>query len=205
MLGICFSYYCWKKDKNLFLILIFWILISFILAFLKPFIQFLETFPLSPESISDRDVFMMDYWFDRLWFYSNPSLCIFTSIGLFNLFKKLRKSKILNKIRISPIISKNIIGLILFFSSFSGIVYTGFVYGNANFRYTDNQIETLKWISENIPIHSGIVVSDNFFMGVGVDSITFVKQHFFYDIFKVEFNETQCIQQIEYLKNETIQ
>ncbi|MFX1317305.1 MAG: hypothetical protein ACFE9T_15690, partial [Promethearchaeota archaeon] len=156
--GICLSYYCWKSNKRLFLTLTFWIIISFTLAFIKHFIEFFETFPLSPESISEQDVLIMDYWFDRLWFYSIPSLCIFASIGLFKIFKKVREFKIFNKIRISPTISKNIIALTLFFSSFSGIVITGFVYGNSNFRYTDTQIETLSWISENIPIHSGVVV-----------------------------------------------
>jgi len=203
--GICLSYYCWKRDKFLFLTLTFWIIIPFMLAFIKHFIEFLETFPLSPESISEHDVLIMNYWFDRLWFYSIPSLCIFASIGLFKLFKKIREFKIFNKIRISPTFSKNILALTLFFSSFSGIVITGFVYGNSNFRYTDTQIETLGWISENIPIHSGIVVGDNFFMGVGTDSITFVRQYFFYDIFEVEYNETKCIEQIGYLKNKTIQ
>ncbi|MFX0025461.1 MAG: hypothetical protein ACFE8M_03540 [Candidatus Hermodarchaeota archaeon] len=205
ILGVCLSYYCWKRDKFLFLILSVWILISFILAFIKPLIQLLETFPLSPEFISENDFFIMDYWFERLWIYSIPSLCIFASIGLLELFKKIKVFKIFNKIRISPTISKNIIALILFFSSFSGIIITGFDYGNPNFRYTETQIETLDWISKNIPIHSGIIVGDNFFMGVGTDSITFIRQYFFYEIFKADFNETKCVQQIGFLKNATIQ
>ncbi|MFX1259217.1 MAG: hypothetical protein ACFFAN_15290 [Promethearchaeota archaeon] len=205
ILGVYFSYFCWKRDKFLFLTLAFWILISFIIAFIRPIIEFLKIFPSSPESISDYDVFIMDYWFDRLWLYSIPALCIFTSIGLFTLFKKIKEFKIFKKIRVSPTISKNFIGLTLFFSSFSGIVITGFVYGNPNFRFTNTQIETLSWISENIPIHSGVVVGDNFFMGVGTDSITFVRQYFFYDIFEANFNQTKCIEQIGFLKNETIQ
>jgi len=42
-------------------------------------------------------------------------------------------------------------------------------------------------------------------MGIGVKTITYVRQYFFYDIFKAEFNETQCIKQIGFLKNNTIQ
>jgi len=59
--GGCLSHYCWKRDKRLFLTLTSWIIISFMLAFIKYFIEFLEIFPLSPESISEGDVFIMDY------------------------------------------------------------------------------------------------------------------------------------------------
>ncbi|MFW9972880.1 MAG: hypothetical protein ACFFDF_22025, partial [Candidatus Odinarchaeota archaeon] len=162
-------------------------------------------FPLSPENLSEQDIYVMDYWFNRLWFYSIPSLCIFASTGLFEIFKKVKHYKILNKFKISPILFKNLIALILIVFSFSGIIYTGVLNSDAKFRYTDTQVETLNWISENIPIYSGVVVGDNFFMGVGTDSITFVRQYFFYDIFEEEFNQTKCIEQIEYLKNNTIQ
>ncbi len=205
IIGISVSYYCWKRDKLLFLTLVFWILTSFILAFIIPFIEFFKNIPFSPEKFSEQEILIMDYWFNRLWVYSIPSLCIFASIGLFEIFKKLKQYKFLNKFKISPVLSKNIIVLLLIIFSFSGIIYTGVLNSDANFRYTDNQIDTLDWISENIPIHSGVVVGDNFFMGVGTESIAFVRQYFFYDIFEEAFNQTKCIEQIEYLKNETIQ
>lgn len=205
ILGIYLSYYCWKKEKFLFLTLIFWVLLTFILAFLKISLEFVENFPSSPKDLSESNIFMMDYWFDRIWFYSIPSLCIFASIGLFRLFEKIKQYRILNKIKLPPLLSKNIIVSTLILFSSSGILITGFVYGDSNFRFTNTQIETLGWISENIPIYSGVIVGDNFFMGVGTDSITFVRQYFFYEIFKGEYNGTKCIDQIGVLKNNTIQ
>ena len=69
---------------------------------------------------------------------------------------------------------KNFSSMSLILLSFSGIIMAGVMGGSRNFRYRDTQLETFEWVSENIPIHSGILTIDNFFIGVGVDSITFV-------------------------------
>ncbi len=175
------------------------------LAFSLIFIENITNYPLPPKEISEENIFMMNYWFNRIWFYSIPALCIFASIGLFELLSKFNNFGIFLKHKFLRPIPRNIIALSLISFSFTGIIFSGILYGNANFRYTKTQINTLDWISENIPIRSGVLVGDNFFMGVGVDSITFVRQYFFYDIFETELNETQCVQNIEYLKNETIQ
>ncbi len=205
ILGIYLSYYTYKMNKNLFFILISWVVISFITAFSLILIETIINFPSSPKNIPDRNHLLMTYWFDRIWFYSIPSLCIFTSIGLIKLLGKLKHHNFLNRMNFSKTLIKNTFSLILIFFSFSGIILTGVLYGNANFRYTKTQIKTLDWISDNIPFDSGVLVGDNFFMGVGADSITYVRHYFFYDIFEIDLNETKCIEQIEYLKNETIQ
>ncbi len=204
--GIYLSYYCFKKNKNLYFNLLFWILISYIFALLIIFLEMIINFPLSPESIPESNNQYMIHWFNRIWFYSIPPLCIFACIGIFEFIKKIRKIEFFQRRNKSfKILIKNLSLISILYLSFSGIIITGVIYGNKNFRYSNNQIKTLEWVSENIPIHKGVVVGDNFFMGVGVDSITFVRQYFFYDIFEEDFNETQCIEQIEYLKNETIQ
>jgi len=158
-----------------------------------------------PIEISERKLININYWFERIWAYSIIPLCILASIGFFHLHKKIKDSYFLSskKSVVNSFKYLFFLGIVSF--SFSGIVFTGILYGNANFRYSDDQIDTLSWISENIPIHSGIVVGDNFFMGVGTDSITFVRQYFFYNIFEADFNQTKCIEQIGYLKNKTIQ
>ncbi|MFX1350563.1 MAG: hypothetical protein ACFE92_17970, partial [Promethearchaeota archaeon] len=178
---------------------------SFLLAFVLIFIENITIFPFSPEKLSEASLFMMDYWFKRIWIYSIPALCILASIGFIELLIKFKNTRIYLKYNFLQPIPKNIISLSLIMFSFSGIIFSGILYGNANFRYSKPAITTLNWITENIPIRSGVLVGDNFFMGVGVSSITFVRQYFFYDIFEEDFNETQCIEQIEYLKNNTIQ
>jgi hypothetical protein len=146
----------------------------------------------------------MNYWFNRIWFYSIPALSILASIGLFELLSKFRRYKFFLKHKFLLLVPKNIISLSLVLFSFSGIIITGIFNSSTKFRYSNNAIHSLNWISENIPIYSSIIVGDNFFVGVGTDSITFVQQYFFYEIFEREYNETQCIQQIEYLKKENI-
>ena len=180
ILGILFSYYCYKKSKNLFLVLFSWIIFSFFLAFALIFTENITNLTLSPGELSERSLFMMDYWFNRIWFYAIPALCIFSSIGLFELFSILKTYRIFQRYKILQPLAKNIISFSLISFSFTGVIFSGILYGNANFRYTKNQINVLDWVSENIPIRSGVLVGDNFFMGVGVDSITFVRQYFFF-------------------------
>ena len=204
ILGIYLSYYCSKSSRRLFLTLLSWVIISFIIAFLKISADLVINFTISPRDIPESNIFMTNYWFDRIWLYAIPSLCVFTSIGILEIFKKIKQVSILKKNRIPTLLSKNLIASTFILFSFSGIIFTGFHYGNANYRYTNTQIETLSWISENIPLHSSVLVGDNFFMGVGVKTITFVSQSFFYDIFKEEFNISKCIEQIGLLKNNTI-
>ncbi|MFX1363460.1 MAG: hypothetical protein ACFFCE_10600 [Promethearchaeota archaeon] len=205
ILGIFFCYYCYKKSKNLFLVLLSWVIFSFLLAFSLTFIENIINYPLQPTDISERNINMMDYWFNRIWFYSIPALSIFASIAFFELLNKLKNYKFTQKYKFLFPILKNIMAISFILFSFSGIVISGIINGSTRFRYSKSAITTLNWISENIPIHSGVLVGDNFFMGVGTDSITFVRQYFFYDIFEEDFNETQCIEKIEYLKSERIQ
>ncbi|MFX1328202.1 MAG: hypothetical protein ACFE91_08665 [Promethearchaeota archaeon] len=205
ILGILFSYYCYKKSKSLFLSLISWIIFSFLLAFSLIFMENIKNYPIPPKEIPEENIFMMDYWFNRIWFYSIPALCIFTSIGIFELLNKLKTYRLSQKYKFLYPILKNIMAISIILFSFSGVIISGLINGSTRFRYSKSAITTLNWISENIPVRSGVLVGDNFFMGVGTDSITFVRQYFFYDIFEEEFNETQCIQQIEYLKSERIQ
>ncbi len=205
IMGIVLSFYSFKQNKKLSIFFFIWIFITFIFAFLSFFAEIIINNPLSPQEISEWHRILIGYWFNRIWFYSIPPLCIFGSIGIFVLLERLQKIHFIYKLKSSHLILKNLIATTIICFSFSGVIITGVIYGNSNFRYTDNQITTLEWVSENVPIHSGVLVGDNFFMGVGIKTITFVNQYFMYDIFEVDFNETQCIQQIEYLKNETIQ
>ncbi|MFW9829024.1 MAG: hypothetical protein ACFFEY_15710 [Candidatus Thorarchaeota archaeon] len=205
ILGIYFSYSFFKKHKNLYLILLSWVVVSFALAFLPLLIELFTKFPASPESISYPTYIIIFIWFDRIWFYCIPALCILASFAFYRIINRIRFNLALSVNKYFKYILLNSFSVVIIVFSFSGIFLSGFVYGDPKFRYTNNQIETLNWISENVPIYSGIVVGDNFFMGVGTDSITFIDQYFLYDIFKPEFNETQCREQIGFLKNNTVQ
>jgi len=205
ILGIYFAYYFIKIDKKLFLILIMWVILSLLIASLLIWFEWLYYLPISPQEIPERSYDLMIHWFNRTWFYSIPSLSIFISIGFFKLIKRMKKTRVYRKFPSLKYLHYDCFFLILIVFSFSGVMITGYRDGNADFRYTDSQVETLGWISENIPMRTGILVGDNFFMGVGTKTITYVRQYFFYDIFEAEFNETKCIEQIGFLKNNSIQ
>ncbi len=205
IIGVYLSYYCYKREKKMFHIILAWIFISFILAAIPVLLErLINTASISNINLEEK-VFISEYWFNRLWIYSIPSFSILFSIGLFEIAKKKTNFRFIEKRKFKVFLIKNLSLISVLYLSFSGIILTGVLNGSKNYRYTDTQIKTLEWISENIPIYSGALVGDNFFMGVGVNSITFVRSYLFYDIFDKDFNNTKCIEQIEYLKNETIQ
>ena len=204
VLGIFFSYYCYKKYRNLFLILISWIIVSFAIGYILIIAEWIKNFNIAPIIISERSYLLMIYWFDRLWFYSIPPLCILASIGTIELVKRLKYHSIFNRNKYLTLFTKQFGVLSIIFLSISGIIITGVVYGNSNYRYAYAQINTLGWISDNIPIHSKVLVGDNFFMGVGINSINFFNHYFFDEIFKAEYNEIENIQLIEYLKQDNM-
>jgi hypothetical protein len=202
-LGVLLSIYIIKRHKRLFLILLSWIILTFLFASLLIYIEWMLNLGIIPDSYFEENPVLI--WFDRIWIYSIPPLCIFASIGFFELGRKLKETKYIKERKTFQSSLKVLSFISLIFFSFSGVIITGLNYGNANYRYSETRIETLGWISENIPLHAGILVMDNFFMGVGIDSITFVRQYFLNDIFDEKYNESTYLQQYNDLKIRNVQ
>ena len=172
IIGFLLSYICLKKDKSLFIKLITIILITLFIAFIYFDLKFIFEFPIKPIDLP-ANYNKMYYWFRRTYYYSIPSLCIFASIGIIEIHKKIRAWEIFEKFKTIKILSKNIFLLSLIIFSFSGVIKTALDHGNAKFRYSDAQINTLAWCSENLPVEANILVYDNFFMWAGMDSVGF--------------------------------
>lgn len=204
IIGIYLSIYIYKKYSRLYLLLFSWIIISILFASLVLYIEWVINLKFTSNIFLENSNTIK--WFNEIWIFSIPPLCILASVGIYELVNKMKKYEFFRK---NKKLSIPIIKILFTFSllsfSFSGVMISGVIYGNANYRYNDSRIETLGWISENIPIYSGILVIDNFFMGGGIHSITFVEQFFFHDIFDEEFNETLYLQQITILKLRNIQ
>lgn len=198
IIGLLLSKYSFNKENRIYLLLISWILFSLIFASLLIYKEWISNFGILPEDITEDTPMII--WFDRIWIYSIPAFCILTSVGIYEFTKKYKNHDFLNKKKCIKPFLKHLTFLSILSLCFSGIIITGINKGNAKLRYNETRIEAISWISDNIPMNSGVLVIDNFFMGVGIDSITIVRQHFFDDFFFEEFNTTLYAQKISQLK-----
>ncbi|MBD3212663.1 MAG: hypothetical protein GF311_08640 [Candidatus Lokiarchaeota archaeon] len=142
-------------------------------------------------NLSNDPNLSMNHWFARVWFYSQPALCVFFYNGFIQIYHKFLNAKPLKKSKNLQTILKSsfILSIILF--SYSGVIITYINHSNPLFRYNNNKINTFEWITNNIPANSKILVCDNFFMSAGVDSINFYGTYFIEDYFDLEFNKTE--------------
>jgi hypothetical protein len=202
IIGVYSSIYIYTKYKKLYITLLLWILSSIIGASLVFYIDWFVNYRFTPQTFLENSNSII--WFNEIWIFSIPPLCIMSSFGMFELLNKIKKYEFFTRNKFSTPIFKVLISFSLLSFSFSGIIISGVINGNANYRYSDSRVETLGWISENIPAYSGILVIDNFFMGGGIHSITFVSQYYLYDIFDETYNETLYIQQIRTLRENNI-
>ncbi|MEE9379292.1 MAG: hypothetical protein V3V33_14810 [Candidatus Lokiarchaeia archaeon] len=197
---IYFSYFCFKKQKRLFFILTSWILFSFFLASSLFYIEIFMNYIISSQVLSNDVIFLMVYWFERFWFYSIPSLCIFASFGIIKWIKKIKKHKFFMKVKHLEFFSKFSLTSILIVFSYSGIIITGLGFAIPNYRITDDKIEVIGWASENIPYNTSILIYKDFQLRYGIRSMTKGYGYFIESIFKDEYNQTELIWQIDHLK-----
>ncbi|NVM35973.1 MAG: hypothetical protein HWN81_10275 [Candidatus Lokiarchaeota archaeon] len=201
---IYFSYYCFKEQKRLFFILTSWILFSFFLASLLLYLEFFINYLFFSQKISADAIWLMVYWFERFWFYAIPALCIFASFGIIKWIKRIKKHILFIKIKHLEFFSKFSLTSFLIVSSYSGIIITGLSFGIPNYRITDDKIEVIGWVSENIPYNSSILIYNDFHIRYSVRSMTKCYGYYINSIFNNEYNQTELIWQINYLKKNKI-
>jgi len=157
--GFYFSYFCFKRNKQLFFILFSWTLFFIGLASVLIFKNFLNNPLASPQLLPEEEYYYMMYWFDRIWYYSIFPLSIFFSIGLITLVKKFKfknnvsfKNKNLKKISYSFFIS-----IIIFFSQ-SNTIRAGVFWSNIDYKLSNEEAQIIGWVSKNIPQGSDILI-----------------------------------------------
>lgn len=158
ILGIILSYFCFKKNRKLYFILLLWGIFIFGLASILIFLRWIQFPFVNPAEIPTEQYFYMVYWFNRIWYYSIIPLSIFASIGLIKLHNYFKSKKIF-KIRNKYLKSLPILGFtsILIFSSLSNTIITGMYWNNYPF-YTDEEAQIIGWTSNNIPYNSNILL-----------------------------------------------
>jgi len=157
--GIYLSFFCFKENKNIFLFLFSWFLLIILLASSLIFIRWMQ-YPTSlVSSIPEDYSFKMLYLFSRIWYYSAIPLSIFTSIGLVKVIQKLksRSWKNYSYKKIKSISSLFFVSLFVFLSFSTPI--TRVIYWDNYDAVTDEEAQTIGWISKNIPRASKILIT----------------------------------------------
>jgi len=168
ILGSCLLYFSYKKSRNLFLILSIWIIIVFVIASLPIFEIFLSDFPNIPtleqaiRQTSNTEYNNMIYWFTRTWFYAIPAISILFVIGIMKFTKYLKKIRFFRRKIFLGKILKNLSVSILVFFSISNLIIAGIYWQNLLYNVSDEEAQTIGWITNNIPDDSSILMDARF-------------------------------------------
>ncbi|MBN1801152.1 MAG: hypothetical protein JW891_06565, partial [Candidatus Lokiarchaeota archaeon] len=156
--SIFLSYYVVKRDKKLFKILISWIIIIFILLSSYILYEWSTNYSSGLSEISGDSYMNIYYWIWRLLGYISFPLGIFASIGIFELSKYFKKKKIKRYKEVKYCMSYFVLSIVLIsFLSQPIVLY------NDHARYkemNDQDIRLLRWISENIPDDTRVILDD---------------------------------------------
>ena len=204
IIGIYLSYYCFKKNKNLFKILVSWMIFSFSLAFLIITKNFILFYPELPKEIPHYHSEIMFLWYERIWFYSIPSLSIFASIGILKLIKVFKTQILVRKKKIYRQFLRYAAVSIFIFFTFSGLTTAGMSYGSEENKIGDNEVLVIGWASENLPRNSRILIEGNFDLERGLQTMTYCKIFHISKEFNENANETENIEEIEDLEERDI-
>ena len=166
---IYFSIWFFKSKNKTFSFLFFWLIFSLVNAIIPVFLEFLLKYNLNYQTFyASLDYWRITYWLRRVWFYAIPSMCIFGAYGIYRLVSYIDNLKIL-KGRTFPNVSlKLAVFSIITILSYSGIVSTAMTYGIQHFRITDEKVEMIGYISENLPYDSNLLAYQDFHIRYGM-------------------------------------
>lgn len=161
------------------------------------------------KDIDERNIFTMNHWFGRNWLYSIIPLCILSSIGLIDISEKINFH-----VRFKMIVEKKHIKNTLKYSGFALLIYvlfssvavSGMEVGDGNERVSDEEVEVISWMAENLPVNSKVLLYDNdYIIYMGIRATFSYRIKYIDDIFKSDYNYTELINEIEYLKENNIE
>jgi len=166
ILGIYFSYFCFKENKNLFFFLLLLMLLIIIIASSLILLRWMQ-YPISLVSNIPIDYYeKLRHWFLRTWYYLMIPLSIFVSISLIKFFQKLKsynwlnvKSRLLLKLykKIKSILSLFLISLLIFFSLSKPIITI--IYWDNYFSVSNEDAQIIGEVLKKIPKDSQIIIS----------------------------------------------
>ncbi len=164
ILGIYLSYFCFKKNRQLFYVLFSWCLFTIGIASILIFRRWIQ-YPFTPVTeIPSNESFYMMYWYSRNWYYLIIPLSIFSSIGLIKLIKRLKSKRLIKDLnKTKKLIPYLIFISSLIFLSFSNTLIAGLkIYNRGiydrDFHVKDEEAQMFGWVTENIPRDSKILI-----------------------------------------------
>ncbi len=164
ILGIYLSYFCFKKNRQLFYVLFSWFLFTIGLASILIFRRWLQ-YPFTTVSeIPSNEYFYMMYWYTRNWYYLIIPLSIFSSVGIIKLIKNFKsKGLVKNLNKTKKLIPYLTFTSVLIFLSFSNTLIAGLeIYNRGlydrDFEIKDEEAQMFGWVTENIPRNSKILI-----------------------------------------------
>ncbi|MHA1284445.1 MAG: hypothetical protein ACTSQP_18245 [Promethearchaeota archaeon] len=200
IIAIFLSYYCYKRKKRLFYILLLWIFVPFLLGSILFYYNWISNFPLSPQEIPIYDFNYMINWFTKMIRYAYPSVSIIASIGIFEFVKKIKNKKILKSRKLLKFFIIYFIISVLLFPFISELIIRFNI--RTNYTISDEEVRIISWASEKIPINSKIIISPgDTRLANGFKTMTYCNVYYFNDIFKKgRYNQTEFNEQIHNLK-----
>ena len=174
--AVYLSFFCYRKNKSLFIFLITWILIAILIASILFFINWISTFAIKTNSIEDENYFLSFYWFKRYWFYSIIPISIIFSIGFIKFAKYVKDKKKFNKIFLNKkwrlIIRYSLFSLFIFFA-FSNFFIIVLNSGNKSNKVDTEDIEMISWTAEDLPSGSKVLLEkDEYPLKVGISFLS---------------------------------
>jgi len=168
------GYLCYRFNKNLFYILIIWIILTILLASSLIFLNLIQNPQVTLTELSIPNPFgstfkRIYYWYERMWQYSIIPISIIGAISLYKLKKYLERNfytKKIEQIKIfksySPQIfyKKYLILSLIIVLSMSNLILKN-THGY-NFYYKNpiiqDEVQMIGWISKNLPPGSDILL-----------------------------------------------
>jgi len=208
IIGVFLSYFSFKKDKNLFYILISWIILSILIASMLIFVNWFKSYSIFLKAINKRERFIMDFWFNRIWYHAIFPLGILSSIGLIKVAKKVEHHQIYIKFfktKTRKKILKFISVSLLIFLSYTNLVFAGIWYGTTNNKPNAEEVKLLGWMSENIDPESNFLIEEDYFIRVGIFSMVNGRYYFIDDVFDSDETAMENMEEIDYLRDNDIE
>ena len=202
------SYYCFRKNKKLFFILIVWIIISFLIASVLFIINVIKYRAIFIRDVDNLEFFTMNLWFSRIWSYVIIPICIIFSIGIIKFIKDLKihqKFKNIFTDKKKKNLIKTVSFLLLIYLSYSNLIITGISIGNARNRVNKEEVELISWMSEHLPHDSSVLIESDYFIQLGIFSMTHAEFRYISDFFKSDDTEAEMIEERNNLQDDKIQ
>jgi len=177
ILAIFFSYFMFKDHKTLFYVLSAWILSLFVLAFIGLLINWVKYPNLAPIEWSGGEYNKwIQYWFNRIWYYSIIPLSIFASVGVLQFLKKFHSKKFkIGRFHLKEIHLKSVFVSLIIFFSISNTILAGIHFSIATDTIlTNEEAQVTGWISNNVNPKSKILVDRFHFLNY-LDDIAHIK------------------------------